>query len=277
MTLQAQLDRLQTRLAEALRELPGATALYLCGSRATGEADQYADIDLQVFTADCATAHAVWPQCLEAVGPIEVAFPLSPEPANSAFAILFSGESYYHKCDIGLSHQAEIDHFIASRAPHRQLWSQKPARAETTASRTLAYIPPYGTTGHLVIDELIASVRYTKARKRGHDLTGWRFMRSKLERLLQLLYEQSHDWKPCKEPLTTWQYKYIDIIMNGNERHNLLRQLDWSEPRAMDQSCYWFTRQIIQLAQHRTAVRSESLPAEIIERQLAFIRTELDL
>ena len=135
----------------------------------------------------------------------------------------------------------------------------------------------HSTVGHLVIDELIATVRYLKARKRGHDLTCWRFLRVKPDRLLHLIAERVQDWQPHPQPLTTWDYHALDNTIDAAERAQLIQQLNWSTPHTMDQSCSWLTRQIIQLAEQKALARHESLPVDIIERHLAFIRAELDL
>lgn len=264
-------------MADRLRQLPGATTLSLFGSRSTGRADQYSDLDLQVTTADIVAARAVWPHFLEHVGPIEVAWPLSPAADNSAFMILFRGESYYHKLDIALRDAQAPGPLAPPSTQHVQLWSQRPAPISLQPPPTEAYIPAHSTVGHLVIDELIATVRYLKARKRGHNLTCWRFLRVKPDRLLHLIAERAQDWQPRSQPLTTWDYSALDNTIDGVERAQLIQQLNWSAPHAMDRSCYWLTRQIIQLAQQKALAQHESLPADIIERQLTFIQAELDL
>lgn len=275
MQHQTRLDRLQDRVAASLRQLPGATALYLFGSRGTGQADQYSDLDLQVLTADMTAARAVWPHFLEHIGPIEVAWPLSPAAENTAFAILFRGESYYHKLDIALRDTHESA--TLATPPHVQLWSQPPATFQPAPPATEAYIPLPEAVGHLVIDELIASVRYIKARKRGQELTCWRFLRVKPDRLLHLIAQRAQAWSPREQPLTTWDYKALDGAIDAAERRHLVQHLNWSEPRMMDRSCYWLTQQIIQLAQQKALAQDEFLPAQIIDRHLAFVRAELDL
>lgn len=107
MNLEAQLNSLQERLTAALRQLPGATAIYIYGSRATCRTDGYADLDLQVYIHGRVMC-AVWPQFLERVGPVETAWPLNGAADNTTFTIFFSHESYYHKVDIGLSEDAAV-------------------------------------------------------------------------------------------------------------------------------------------------------------------------
>src|SRR5262245_47056386 len=98
MSLQVQLDQLLDHLIDGLRLIPGATKLYLFGSLATSEGDAYADIDLQLVTADPVLTRAGWPDLLGSIRPIELAWPITPD--YTAYAVLFAGLSYYHKVDI---------------------------------------------------------------------------------------------------------------------------------------------------------------------------------
>lgn len=101
MNLQARLDNLQDHIAAVLQYLPGATALYLFDSRGTAQADKFADIDVQVYTATFPAAQALWPYFL-AVGSVEVAWPLDTALDTTTYSVLFLEESYYHKVDISL-------------------------------------------------------------------------------------------------------------------------------------------------------------------------------
>jgi hypothetical protein len=273
--LQTRLDNLQSHVADELRTLPGATELYLFGSQAEAKSDEYADIDLQVGVVDLAAARTIWPHFLERVGPIEIALPLQATPHNTAFAILFHGASYYHKVDIGLS-DASAPAPFASMGTFVQLWSQKPAASVITAQTTNAYIPAYDTTGYLLIDDLLSSVRYVKARKRGHHLTCWRFVRGKPDRLLHLMYEQLYGWQRQAQ-LTTWDYKKLDHVLQGETHERLLCRLDFSTPRKMDEHFYWFTERIVDLAWQKAQAQQEIIPADVVERLLVFLRAELRL
>jgi hypothetical protein len=90
MTLVAQLNALQQRLSDGLRLLPGATALYLNGSRVHNRSDGYADLDLQVYIQSQLPCD-VWPFFLERIAPIDVAWPLSAAVDNTGFTVLFKG------------------------------------------------------------------------------------------------------------------------------------------------------------------------------------------
>jgi len=271
-----QLDHLQNRLVAALRTLPGVTTLYLFGSRTSAASDQYADIDLQVMTADLPTARVAWPHFLEAVGPMELAWPITAAPQNTAFAILFQGESYYHKVDIGLSDVADTTPF-ASPSSYVPLWAKESTIFTPLPQHTNAYMPAYGTIGHLLFDELIGGVRYIKARKRGQHFTCWRFIRGKPERLLHLTYERLDRWKVREKPLSTWDYKELDALVEQPEREQLMKCLDWSEPRRMDENFCWFTHRIVQLLEQKAAIYGEAIPSTVVEQHLAFICNELQI
>lgn len=204
------LDALQARVSQALRDLPGATALYLFGSRRTAPDDPYADLDLQLLTDDLPATRRVWPHALARVAPIALAWPLTPAPDNTAFAILFEGESLYHKLDVGLSPASERGTYAAPDAPYTPLWEQPASRREVALPATQAYLPPVGTVGHALFDDLLGSVRYLKARKRRQHLTCWRFMRGKPDLLLRLLVEQQGGWRADAPALSTWDYKALD-------------------------------------------------------------------
>src|SRR5512135_1602961 len=93
-------DSLLSRVSDALRSLPGAEALYLFGSAADPQRqDDYSDLDLQVITADFARSRPAWPWILAKAGEIDLAYPISESPHESAFCIAFAGQSPYHKVD----------------------------------------------------------------------------------------------------------------------------------------------------------------------------------
>ena len=271
MNLEAQLNSLQKRLTDVLRQLPGATALYLHGSRAGGRTDGYADLDLQVCTSARIT-RAIWPQFLERVGPLEAAWPLNGAADNSAFTILFKGESYYHKVDIGLSEGGSGG---ALNDTGVKLWAQPPAPELTLIPKSAVYLPAHGSVGYQVLDELIASERYLKARKRGQYLLCWRFMRVKPDRLLQLLRSQRQGWQPYDQPLTTWEIKALESTLSADERAQFTSHLACSEPAVMDANMLWFTEEIIRLLEGKATAKNETLPMDIIERHLAFLHNEL--
>lgn len=269
------LDTLQQRVAQSLRRLPGATSLYLFGSRVSQPSDPYADLDLQVLVGDMTAARRCWPHVLEQVAPIRVAWPITAAPDNTAFAILFQGESLYHKVDIGLSPETERDAYAALDGPYQLLWEQEAPGGEMRRRSSSAFMPAHGSVGHGLMDELIAGVRYVKARRRQQRLTCWRFLRGKPDLLFRLQSEQGQGWKVVLPPLSTWEYKALDALGIDPIAEDALGRLNWATPAMMDASFCWLTEQIARLLEQKAAARHEEIPHLLIEEHLAFIAAEL--
>jgi hypothetical protein len=265
-----ELNALQQRVTEGLRHVPGAVELYLFGSRLSSPDDPYADLDLVLVSADMARTRVAWPQALCAIGSPELIWPIAPGGDNTAFAVLFSGVSCYHKLDIGVCAAG-----ARPPSPARLLWRQAAPVDAGSMPQRAGYWPAHGSAGHTLFDDLLGAARYVKARKRGQHLTCLRFMRSKPERLLQLRAEQLWGWPAPARALSTWDYKALDAALPAGECDALLSRLDWSTPAAMDRALVWFSEQAAQLALARVAVRGESVPREVVMRQLRFLRAEL--
>lgn len=274
MKLEAQLEQLLARAVEALRLVPGAVALHLHGSRAGNEADEFADIDLEVLTVDVHKSRCVWPQLLELIGPIDVALPLRPGEQNTAFSVSIRGESPYHKIDISLQDGGRQTP-PADWTPTVELWSQTPAPPITDLPPTEAYVPGTETCGYLLVDGLMGGVRYAKARRRGHHLTCWRFLRGMLDRLLLVMYTQQQSCRSHATLLTTWEYRALDTAMSPTTRAGMLSHLDWSNRRGMDNGCLWSADQIAALLMEQAAQKGEEIPPAPIGRLLGFLHDEL--
>jgi hypothetical protein len=271
MNLQDRRTILLSHLTDTLRRLPGATSLYLFGSGATGQSDGYADLDLQIYTAD-KTAYAVWPRFLERVGPIEAAWPMSEAIDNTAYSIFFEGESCYHKVDIGVSMA------VTGAGPAEtgvKLWLQSPAPQIAHVPSSTAYIPSSDSVGCQVLEELIASERYVRARKRGQQLLCWRFIRDKPDRWLRLHCVQHSAGKSYEGSLTTCDIKALEEQLPPPIVAQFTNNLSWAEPGAMDAGMLWFTDEILRLWRVQAAILNEDLPEKMIKRHLAFIRDEL--
>jgi hypothetical protein len=262
------LDALERRVAVVLREVPGATALACFGSRATAS-DGYADLDLQLISADLDAARAVWPAILARVGPVSYALRLDDRPDTTSYCVVFEEESPYHKLDISVCDEARAERSLAAQ-PHRWLWRQTSAAGSVPAPGREIFVPPHDSSGHLLLEELVSLVRYTKARRRGRHLTCWRFARAAFDTLLRL-QAAGADGVPAR--LSTWDYVALDDGLGEEERLSLTAALDWATPAGMDRGRVLLAEAIITGA--RALTRAEVIPPRIEARTITFVRMEL--
>jgi hypothetical protein len=268
------LDTLERRVASALRDVPGATALACFGSRATGEGDGYADLDLTLIVEDLQAARAVWPGILGSIGPVRFALRMDAIPDATSYCVVFTRESLYHKLDISLCDSATAERTLAP-LPHRWIWRQPPSAGTRATPSLAAYLPDYDLCGHLLLEELISLVRYAKSRRRGRHLTCWRFARGAVDTLLRML--AAGDTGTIPGQLSTWDYVELDARLGEEQGRALLDLLDWSTPERMDRARVAVSEQIVACLQARAVRVGEAISPAIERPTLAFVRKELSL
>jgi hypothetical protein len=94
-------EALRDRLCTALRDLPGATALYAFGSLAEGRGDRYSDIDLRVVTDDLEASLAARHAILGRVAPVVLEWTVPGPGDDWAATFLFEGVAPFQKLDLG--------------------------------------------------------------------------------------------------------------------------------------------------------------------------------
>lgn len=269
----SRLDSLERRVARVLRDVPGAVALACFGSRVAG-GDGYADLDLLLVVDDLRAAQAVWPDVLGQVAPVRFALRLDAAPEATSYSVVFAGESLYHKLDISVCNPTTAEQALASQ-PHRWCWKQAPPREMPAIPKLDAYIPPYGANGHVLLDELISLVRYTRAQRRGRRLTCWRFARGAVDTLLRML--AAGDTGTIPGQLSTWDYVALDVRLGEEQGRALLNLFDWSTPERMDWARVALSEQIVARLRARAGGIGEAIPPAIERPTLAFVRKELSL
>jgi hypothetical protein len=157
-----------------------------------------------------------------------------------------------------------------------RLWKQTPALEIMLNRSSGDYLSAYGSVGYQVLDELLASERYLRARQRNQPLLCWRFIRVKPDRWLQLLFSWNRNWQVQDLPLTTWEIKTLDGMLSTDERARFSRHLSWSDQTDMDNNMLWFTADILRLLSLKAKALGEPLPINVIERHLSFLGYELD-
>ncbi len=267
---------LSERLFDALRFLPGATELHLFGSLASGNADVYSDVDLQVVTQDLRVSRTALLSVLEGVGPISLDWAMTEPSGESLSTILFSHESCYHKLDIGLSEIFRLgDPAALFLGPSRMVWRIEPPISQTEWEPIQTYSPEEGSAAHFVVGLLLAGVRYVKARKRGKDWTCWRFVSAQIDWLATLLYEEAHAWAHLGKKLTTLEYAELDALMEQKTRDTLFAKMDLSSPAAMDAAYCQLLTQTLELSHGKARHAGNVIPPDCVNRLMHFIRSEL--
>ncbi len=278
--LPARLDGLQSALSAALRDLPGAHALYLFGSRAAGRGDGYSDLDLQVVTTDLAASVAARHAALAPLGPLALEWPIERAADRCAATLLFARASHYHKVDLGFiagAGAALADLPAGLAAPAVALWTGNRSPAALPPAPGPAYLPEPGTPGHLLTGQLLGAVRYVKARKRGQPLTCWRFAAAAVEALAGLLHARAVGAAPTGRRPTTWEYAALDALLDRAERDTLLAALDFSTPAATDRNLHRLLTHAAALVLADRALPPDERPAlaAVTHDLLAFIGAEL--
>jgi len=264
-----QLDALRDQLSDALRDLPGATALYAFGSLADGRADEYSDIDLELVTADLQAAidarQAVWAQ----VGPLDLEWCIHPSRSDFAATLQFRHASLYHKVDIGFTRQSD-DGAAPPEGQHILLWWQDSPSLSPPSAPPPPCAPDVGTPGHFVTGQLLGVTRYVKARKRGQHLTAYRFASALANAVLSLRYAREiGDTSHLGQALSTSTWLAMDGTLGNDERQAWLADLDYAVPERMDRTVLRLMRRMVNL------LNDGQLPASLTGRYDRFVRAEL--
>lgn len=269
------LENLLDRVSAALRQLPGAVELYLFGSAADSTTrDAYADLDLQVVTEQYSLSRSAWPGILQQAGKIKLAYTIRDDPQESAYWIAFAEESPYHKVDIGLCDQQSDQRFLDQVQQKVLLWRQPAKRDPMPFSLVDAYFPVPGTAAHFLLGELMGSVRYVKARKRGQHLTCWRFLSAKFNALLRC-YQWNGDCDNFPQAsLNTWDYTALDRTLSESERLSLLHGLSLQSPQEMDCSLIDITKKIAAKIFPDYLVNA-SVHSQLVRESIYFIEHQL--
>ncbi len=269
------INNLLHRVSDAVRNLPGAVELYLFGSASDPAArDAYSDLDLQVVSTDYSLSRAAWPWILQQAGRIELAYPLLDQPRELAFCITFEGESPYHKVDIGISDQQYNGGLLHKLEKKVLLWQQVAKTEPVSVLSDTAYMPEIGTAEYFLIGELLSSIRYIKARKRGQHLTCWRFLSAKFRALL-CCYLWDGDFRHFPETsLSTWDFTALDRRVVERERLDLLKYFNYQSPGEMNFALLEMTRKIAARIFPDNAVE-EPRAGLLIHEYLNFLEDEL--
>lgn len=268
-------EEVQRTVAEACRRLPGAVALYAFGSLATGSADRFSDVDLELITVDLASTLAYRQAMYAVIDSPALEWRIHPSRSDWAATVLFRHISPYQRLDIGFS-QWTPDIAATMPTPSVLLWQQPAQEATTLILRDAGYSPNVATFEHYVVEMFLSAVRYAKTRKRGQYLTSYRFASALASALLALVHAgNDNDPARLRLKLSTHDYLALDRRVPEETVLGLLENLDFSSPERMDRSVVGFLYQskcvLTKTLGHTLA------PDELLDQLLTFVMRELEL
>jgi hypothetical protein len=264
---------LQTALATAIRDMPGAVELRAFGSLTRSGHDRCSDVDLEVLTTAPEAAIAARQAVIGRVAPVWLEWRIHPSHSAWAATILFEGLSPFHHLDLGITRVAEA-HAIDALDARIVLWTHPPPPAHSDGHPGPAYAPDAGTPEHAMLEHLLSAIRYVKARKRGQILTAYRFASALATASFAMLEaSRTNDLGDLRRKTSTTSFVALDRQLPEAERLDLLGLLDFSRPERMDTA-------VLSILQHNLTLYdalpgASRFPPEIPERLLAVVTDEL--
>ncbi|HEV2072484.1 MAG TPA: hypothetical protein VGR29_02475 [Thermomicrobiales bacterium] len=268
-----QREMLKEAMFGALTDIPGAVALYVFGSSASGTSDTYSDIDLQLHTTSLRESLSALHRVIHRVGRVQLEWMIHSDERSWAATLLFDAASPYHKIDLGF---IEVNPGRPSEGPEQGVlvWKQEPAPAFPARSSVPPYSPNSDSLDYWVIGQLLGMTRYAKARNRQQVATCWRFASSLVNSTMTMWYmHQVSPEVPFHRPLTTHEYLALDRVLSQDQRDRLLGSLDFSSARQMDHAVLDMTGALIDT--FRSIVGRSSRSHQTVDLLHSFLLAEL--
>lgn len=266
-------EMLKEAISGALRDIPGAVALYVFGSSASGICDSYSDIDLQVHTTSLQESLGALHHVIQDVGRVQLEWLIHSDERTWAATLLFDTANPYHKIDLGL---IEVNPRRPSEGPEQSVlvWKQEPAPVWNDRRLVPPYAPNSGSLDHWVIGQLLGMTRYAKARKREQATTCWRFASSLVNSTMTISYmHQVSREVPFHRSLTTQEYLALDRVLSQDQRDRLLGSLDFSSAPQMDRTVLDMTGVLIDT--FRSIAGRSSCSHQTVDLLHSFLLAEL--
>lgn len=166
------------KLLTALTANPYIDKLYVFGSRATLDDDEYSDIDATAVTSFPAAAEDYTRKTLESQFGIIAAYTISQNNHEIARSFFLSGMSLFHKLDIGFSLPNQTSLFPNSALLFSNNRAKQPSKKSV---KTWTESPRQ----HEYLDILIGSLRYVKHRRRQEYWSAYKCYHGFIEQLAQ--------------------------------------------------------------------------------------------
>ncbi len=249
------------RIVAALIEVPGITDVTVFGSCADGRCDQFSDIDIHATSADINLTIPTLYGALFTVDAVEFEWPIADAPEDWAAAIVFTHLSPLQKLDLSIGSAPKAQ---PGNDPTRT--NTAPVPDHLTRRPSTVYRPNIGSLEHYVVSQLLGTTRYAKARRRGHQLSCWRFASALVDAAIAIEYAGIADEGWMLTTLTTQQYRDADSRFDPRSRSALMDGLHFSGPDAMDKT-------VVSLVDHLIAsYRARESPTPVPDRLLRRLR-----
>lgn len=166
------------KLFTALTANPYTSKLYIFGSRATSDGDQFSDIDLTVITDYPVIAEAYTSKILNDQFGIIAAYTITQNDHEVARSFFLSSMSLFHKIDIGFSLPDKTKLFPNSTLIFQNNRTDQPAeKSDKTWTES--------DEQHNYLDVLMGSLRYVKHRYRQEYWSAYKCYHGFIEQLAQ--------------------------------------------------------------------------------------------
>jgi hypothetical protein len=180
---------LRERILQAFASQSEVNAIHAFGREVDGQADEYSDIDLIVYSDDLAFSQRKSPDVLQSIAPVLGTYCIVLEPSTLAQMVMFSGYSPYQKLDLSYTDNPDA---LEAFGPTACLYQREPlhrpsqTRIELNGRRD--------ELGNWLNDVLFSIPRWTKCLFR-RDRDVYRRWIGAAEHLAVMLYESCFGWE----------------------------------------------------------------------------------
>lgn len=178
------LQQLYSATLQAFTQRPEVQKIYLFGSMEQNTHDDYSDVDLHIVSNDFDTTMHDLDLIMNTIGEPFVWDPFfHPQPGNTGYAILFRDYPLYNRLDITI-----LDTITPPAVAQGTCIYRNP---QESVYRPSTYQPPWMEEALLrPYGYGIGAIRYAKYRKRGKQLSAYKFYRAQCDYYFLKRYEQ---------------------------------------------------------------------------------------
>lgn len=227
-----QIKRLLERFNSAIGDLDFIQKISIYGSLAKKKHDKYSDLDLKISVSDFGELSKNIYKILGKVGKFYVVFPVKNQPGDAVLTVLWKDFPLYQKFDLSVVGKANSKIGTLALTFNEDFWT--------------------------FYDFFIGATRYVKHRKRGEEVSAYKFYRSSLESLIKLFYSDIPAKRFTSKALTIKHFRQIDEGKFSKETKITKRYLYTSGKKQMDKLFIDLLEQYhnVSLKEHLIAKRS---------------------